>query len=74
MKTAKGYNCIDAKEALENLEILKNNVIYSETFLDLTKEQQEQIYLYCRIHCAMDAVKDNLVQIRYAITKQYFGI
>ena len=74
VKTAKGYELIDAKEALEDLETLKEKVIYNDTFLKLTKEEQGKIYMYCLTHCTFDVVKDNLSQIRYAITRQYFGI
>ena len=72
-KTMKGFELIEAKEALENLEVLKEKVIYSDTFFELSKEEQEKIYMYCVTHCTFDAVKDNLKQIRYAVTKQYFG-
>ena len=73
-KTAQGYEMIEAKEVLENLEVKKKKVIYSDTFFNITKEEQQRIYEYCLIHCTIEAVKDNLKQIRYAVSKQYFGI
>lgn len=73
-KTMKDFELIEAKEALENLEVLTEKVIYSDTFFELSKEEQEKIYMYCKTHCTSEAVKDNLAQIRYAVTKNYFGI
>lgn len=74
MRTAHGFEMIEAKEALEDLEMLQENVIYSDTLFDISKDEQQKIYEYCLMHCTLDAVKDNLKQIRYAVAKNYFGI
>lgn len=64
---------IQAVDALDNLDVLKQKVIYSDTFSDISKEEQEKIYSYCKTHVSHEAVKTNLFQIRYEITKKYFG-
>lgn len=65
---------IEAKESIEDLEVLNEKVIYTDTFFDIPKEEQQKIYEYCITHPMYDAVKDNLKQIRYAVSKNYFGI
>ena len=68
------FEMIETKEALEDLEMLQEKVIYSDTFFDISKDEQQKIYEYCLAHCTLDTVKDNLRQIRYAVAKNYFGI
>lgn len=72
MKTMQGYPIIDAAD-IKDLETLKSSVIYTDTFADLPKEEQEKIYKYCKLHVNNPACRDNLKQIRYAISKMYFG-
>lgn len=72
--TAQGFEQIDAKDALKNLSVLEEKVIYYDTFFDIAKEEQQTMYEYCLAHCTLDAVKANLKQIRYAVSKNYFGI
>lgn len=68
------FECVEAVDILNNLDALQQKVIYSDTFLDISKEEQEKIYVYCLAHATCEAVRDNLLQIRSAVTKQYFGL
>lgn len=72
MKTMQGYQIIDATD-IKDFDILKTRVIYTDTFFDLPKEQQSKIYEYCKLHANNAACRDNLKQIRYAVSKMYFG-
>ena len=40
---------------------------------NMPREQQEKIYYYCKLHATNPACLENLKQIRYAVTKIYFG-
>ncbi|MCI8409296.1 MAG: hypothetical protein HFJ09_08525 [Lachnospiraceae bacterium] len=65
---------VQAVDVLSDLEQLQKKVIYSDTFLELSKADQEKIYTYCKVHYVTnEIVKENLVQIRYAVTNGYFG-
>ena len=57
-----------------NLDLLKEYCMYSDDFSELPKERQTEIYKYCKIHACNEYCRLNLEQIRYAVTKQYFGI
>ncbi len=72
MKTMQGYPIIDAVD-VKDLDVLKSSVIYADTFMNLAKERQAKIYEYCKLHANNPACRDNLKQIRYAVTSIYFG-
>ncbi|WP_293969317.1 hypothetical protein [uncultured Ruminococcus sp.] len=60
-------------EKLADLSVLKERVIYSDDFEKLNKQDQETVYGYCKQHANLPACKENLKQIRYAVSKIYFG-
>ena len=62
-----------AAEELTSLELLKEKVLYSDEIENMPREQQEKIYYYCKLHATNPACLENLKQIRYAVTKIYFG-
>lgn len=72
MKPANGYELIERKD-ISNLSVLKQKAIYSDEFAELSKEEQTQIYNYCLTHANLGACRENLKQIRYAVSKIYFG-
>lgn len=59
---------------LTSLDLLKDKVLYSDSIEDMSKEQQIEIYRYCKFHATSKACIENLKQIRFAVTKIYFGI
>ena len=61
------------KEELTSLDVLKEKVLYSDEFEGMTKDEQERIYHYCKLHAMSKACRENLQQIRYAVAKIYFG-
>ncbi len=61
------------REDLTDLSMLKNHVLYSDEYEGMTKEEQEQIYRYCKLHATNHACLENLRQIRYAVARIYFG-
>ena len=61
---------LEYKEKYEqDIEKIKEMI----TNLDKQKEKQEEIYKYCKLHITNDYCKENMKQIRYAVTKIYFG-
>lgn len=66
------FEAIDI-DKLSDLSVLKDNVIYSDDFEKLNKQDQETVYGYCRNHANFPACRENLKQIRYAVSKIYFG-
>lgn len=58
---------------LNELELLKTHRIYSDEFQELSKERQMEIYRYCKTHATCPGCLASLEQIRYAVTKIYFG-
>lgn len=65
-------NMIDIED-LNDLALLKSNLIYEDDFEELPKERQEEIYLYCKAHCQHIYCKKNLITINRAVAKIYFG-
>lgn len=63
---------IDIKNLTE-LELLKTHCIYSDEFEKLPKERQSEIYKYCKFHATSPYCLENLKQIRYALSRLYFG-
>ena len=63
---------IDMKNLTE-LELLKTHCIYSDEFEKLPKERQSEIYKYCKCHATSPYCLENLKQIRYALSRLYFG-
>ncbi len=61
------------RKDITDLSVLKDHVLYSDEIQDMTKEEQEQIYRYCKTHATFKACQENLRQIRYAVTRIYFG-
>lgn len=61
------------REELTDLSMLKDHVLYSDEYEDMTKEEQEKIYRYCKVHGNYKGCRENLTQIRYAVAKIYFG-
>ncbi len=60
-------------EDLTDLELLKTHRLYSDEFAELPKERQSEIYKYCKLHATHDGCRATLEQIRYAVSKIYFG-
>lgn len=60
-------------EELTNLEMLKEKVLYTDEYEGMPKERQTEIYHYCKLHATNKTCRENLKQIRYAVTKIYFG-
>lgn len=52
---------------------MKDHVLYSDEIEDMTREEQERVYRYCKLHATFRACQENLRQIRYAVCKIYFG-
>ena len=61
------------REELTDFSMLKDHVLYSDEIEDMAKEEQEQVYHYCKLHATNRACLKNLEQIRYAVTRIYFG-
>lgn len=61
-------------EDLNDLELLKTHRIYSDDFEELPKDRQIEIYLYCKMHATCPGCLASLEQIRYAVTRLYFGL
>ncbi len=72
MANIKGYETIDMED-LKDYELLKTHVIYCDQFAELPEDQKRMIYVYCKCHATHPACVENLNQIRYAVTKIYFG-
>lgn len=60
-------------DELTDLSMLKSNVLYTDGYENMTKEEQEEIYHYCKLHATFKACQENLAQIRYAVARIYFG-
>lgn len=58
---------------LTDLELLKTHRLYSDEFQQLPQERQNKIYEYCKLHANHAGCRASLEQIRYAVTKIYFG-
>lgn len=58
---------------LNDLELLKTHRIYSDEFEKLPEERKLEIYKYCKLHATCSGCLASLEQIRYAVTKLYFG-
>jgi hypothetical protein len=63
---------IDMKD-LNDLQLLKANVIYSDEFMLLPKERQSEMYNFCKCNATYPACLENLKQMRYAVSEIYFG-
>ncbi len=63
----------DGPEIFENPELLKERVMFYDDFMELPKEKQAEIYKFCRCHANNEVVRENLKQIRYAVTHIYFN-
>ena len=60
-------------EDLTSLELLKTHRIYSDDFAELPEERKKEIYHYCKTHATNPGCLASLEQIRYAVTRLYFG-
>lgn len=60
------------RKEISDLSVLKDHVLYSDEIEDMTKEEQERVYHYCKIHGNIRACQENLRQIGYAVTRIYF--
>lgn len=67
------FELITAGE-LTSLDLLKEKVLYSDAIEGMSKERQTEIYRYCKFHATSKACIENLNQIRFAVTKIYFGL
>lgn len=54
-------------------ELLKEYVILSDEFEELSKDDQMKVYRFCKSHVTNEVVMENLKQIRYAVSRLYFG-
>lgn len=61
------------REELTDLSMLKDHILYSDEYDEMSKEEQEKIYHYCKLHATHKGCRKNLEQIRYAVTRIYFG-
>lgn len=66
------FELITAEE-LTSLDDLKEKVLYTDEYEEMPKERQAEIYQYCKLHATHKACLENLKQIRYAVSKIYFG-
>lgn len=71
---AKYNTTMIAIEDLTSLDLLKTHCMYSDDFEKLPKERQKEIYTYCKLHANWPGCLATLEQIRYAVTKIYFGL
>lgn len=60
-------------EDLTDLEMLKTHRIYSDDFAELPEARKREIYRYCKTHANHPGCLASLEQIRYAVTRIYFG-
>lgn len=60
-------------KGVTDLSVLKDCVLQSDEIVVMTKKEQEEVYRYCRLYATYPACLENLRQIRYAVTKIYFG-
>ena len=60
-------------EDLTDLELLKTHRIYSDDFAELPEDRKVEIYRYCKLHATHKGCLACLEQIRYAVTRLYFG-
>ena len=60
-------------ENVTDLELLKTHCIYSDEFKELPIERQKEIYKYCKLHATHIGCQECLKQIRYAVSRIYFG-
>ena len=68
---AANEEAMDILKELENM--LKEKVLYYDDIEEMSKERQTEIYHYCKLHATHKACLENLKQIRYAVSKIYFG-
>lgn len=61
------------REEMTDISMLKDHVLYSDEIEDMPKEEQEQVYRYCKLHATFRACQANLKQLRYAVARIYFG-
>lgn len=61
------------REEMTDISMLKDHILYSDEIEDMPKEEQEQVYRYCKLHATFRACQANLKQLRYAVTRIYFG-
>lgn len=70
--TCSGFPRITKEELTQN-KMLKTHVLYSLDIQAMSKEKQEEIYRYCKAHATFPGCRENLKQIRIAVTRIYFG-
>ena len=61
------------RDELTDLSMLRDHVLYSDEIEDMTKDEQNRVYDYCKVHANLPACLENLRQIRYAVARIYFG-
>ena len=61
------------REEMTDISMLKDHILYSDEIEDMPNEEQEQVYRYCKLHATFRACQANLKQLRYAVTRIYFG-
>lgn len=71
MKSSK-FPPITRKE-ITDLSVLKDHILCSDEIANMPKDEQEQVYTYCRNHASSRACQETLRQISSAVTKIYFG-
>jgi hypothetical protein len=54
-------------------EFLLTHTIYPDDFKTLSKEKQFELYRFCKNHATNEVCRENLNQMRYAISELYFG-
>ena len=47
--------------------------MYADEFAELDYDTQKEMYSLCQIHANLDVCRENLKQIRYAVTRLYFS-
>ena len=55
------------REEMTDISMLKDHVLYSDEI------EEMQVYRYCKLHATFRACQANLKQLRYAVTRIYFG-
>ena len=60
-------------EDLTDIELLKSRVIYADEFKELPKDRQTEMYSFCKCNATFETCRENLKQMRYAVSEIYFG-
>ena len=72
-KSANGFEVHPIQEFVNDMILLYKYTMYADEFAELDYDTQKEMYSLCQIHANLDVCKENLKQIRYAVTRLYFS-